>query len=335
MRPSDPLSIVFLVLVACHSPSPTQPSFSWKWTAAPKALVMTKEDNLYEGRAIGSPEVIQEADGFRMVYAQGGKDDKGRIGMATSSDGVAWSKFGGGAPVFDVGPAGAWDSWFLDTPCLAKAGGVYHLYYFGSRSNGTPGASIGLATTTDGTHFTRSASNPVLGPGPSNAWDGNWVESPVVLVEGGAWKMYYTGIDAKWQIRIGLATSTDGVLWTKYSGNPVLDVGKTGAWDDFAAAVPAVLKKGSTWQIFYCSLSHAEAILGMRAPKIGYAASADGLQWTRYEGNPILTAWDIYLQPDGPYNPCALFDEKAGQYKMWYETGTGFGMATAPAIPGI
>lgn len=334
-RPLLSAFAVLLALSACHSPSPTQPSFIWKWTPGPKPSVMTKEDNLYEGTAIGSPEVMQEADGFRMVYAQGGKDDKGRIGMATSADGMNWSKFGGGSPILDVGVAGAWDSWFLDTPAMAKVSNVYYLYYYGSRSNGMPGASIGLATTTDGVHWARASSNPVLGPGAASAWDENWVESPVVLVEGSAWRMYYTGIDAKWQVRIGLATSTDGLVWTKHPGNPVLDIGKAGAWDDFAAAVPAVMKKGSTWQMFYCSISQAEATLGLRAPKIGYATSTDGVNWTRYAGNPILSGWDAYLQPPGPYNPCVLFDEKDGKYKLWYETGTGFGMVTAPAIPGI
>lgn len=328
-------AFAILILAQCSSPSPTDPSFVWVWKPGPRAVVMAKEDNLNEGKAIGSPSVILDGDEYRMVYAQGGKDDRGRIGMATSTDGTTWIKFQGGGSVLVPGPPSVWDSWFLDTPALVKKSGAYWLYYYGSRSNGTPGASIGLAVGTDGVQFTRVGSSPVLVPGAPDQWDGNWVESPVVLGGPDGFKMFYTGVDRSWRVRVGLATSSDGTNWTKYPGNPVMGAGPDGAWDSFGTAVPAVLQKNQTYQMFYCSQTLLESALGIRAPKIGYAYSTDGKSWTRFIGNPILTAWDTWLQPDGPYNPTALFDEHTHRYMLWYETGTGFGLVTADAIPGI
>ncbi len=295
---------------------------------------MEKTDNNSEGTAIGSPEVIRDGDSFRMVYAQGGKDKKGRIGMALSQDGITWQKYQNGKSILEPGTAESWDSWFLDTPSLLKAGGQYFLYYYASRSNGTVGASIGLATSSNGNDYLRYTTNPVLSRGTNGSWDGLWVESPVVLKASEGFKMYYSGIDEKWQVRVGLATSPDGTNWTKFSGNPVLDIGENGKWDSYAVAVPGVLKKGNIYQMFYCGTATWEVALGFKAPKIGYAWSTDGKTWKKGDFY-MISGYETFAQPHGPYNPCALFDEVANEYKLWYESGTGFGMVTAPPIPGI
>jgi len=70
--------------------------------------------------------------------------------------------------------------------------------------------------TTDPVASSKSAESPIPG------WDGRRVIDPVVIKEGGIYKMWYTGegLDSKW--RIGYATSPDGINWTKYAWNPVL-----------------------------------------------------------------------------------------------------------------
>ncbi|MBL8991693.1 MAG: hypothetical protein JNM63_00035, partial [Spirochaetia bacterium] len=308
------LTFALAALLSCVKPSPTDPGFVWTWKPGPKPIVLAKEDSLYEGKAIGSPDVLRDGDLFAMYYAQGGKDDKGRIGLALSRDGVNWSKVANGKPILEPGPSGAWDSWFLDTPGIVKSGGGYFLYYVASRSNGTVGASIGLATSANGTDFTRYSGNPVLTRGAVGSWEELWIESPVILKDSSGFKMYYSGVDAKWQVRIGLATSPDGTNWTKYSGNPILSTGKESEWDSYAVAVPAVLKKGNIYQMFYCGQATWETALGFKAPKIGYASSTDGVNWKKGDFY-FLSGWETYAQPNGPWTPTALFDEAAGEYK--------------------
>jgi sucrose-6-phosphate hydrolase SacC (GH32 family) len=41
--------------------------------------------------------------------------------------------------------------------------------------------------------------------------------------------------------QIGLATSTDGINWTRYSGNPILQPGSSGAWDEKQVLDPSLV----------------------------------------------------------------------------------------------
>jgi hypothetical protein len=271
-----------------------------------------------------------------MAYAQGGTDDQGRIGLAESADGKQWTRLGpDGAPSILV-PAGHghWDGWFLDTPAILQKDGVWYLWYFGADSNQTPGGAIGLATSSDGLHFDRAQTSPVLQAGAADAWDALWVESPSVIWDGRQFVMYYTGVDQSWRPRVGRATSPDGITWTKDSANPVLDRGPSGAWDSQAAAVPGAVLADGQWQLFYCSQSELETTLGLRLPKIGLANSADGSHFSRYGASPVLDGGIDGRAPNGPYNPCVVFDPAARRYWLWYESGLGFGLASAPALPG-
>lgn len=150
-----------------------------------------------------------------------------------------------------------------------------------------------------------------------NGWDSVRVVDPVVITDSGLYKMWYTGegLDGKW--RVGYATSTDRINWTKYAGNPVLDVGASGTWDDEVARVDAVVKDGSTYRMWYTGNGHQ---------RIGYATSADGINWTKYAGNPVL---DVGPSPswDEGFVSFASVISDSGMYKMWYAGGgaSGFG----------
>ena len=70
---------------------------------------------------------------------------------------------------------------------------------------------------------------PVLSPGGPGEWDAAGAFNPTVFYEDGTFYMFYRGnkIPAPPEgppaSSIGLATSPDGIHWTKYLGNPVLD----------------------------------------------------------------------------------------------------------------
>lgn len=79
--------------------------------------------------------------------------------------------------------------------------------------------------------------NPVLDLGVSGQWDDTSVVAATVLLDNGVYKMWYAGNDGT-NSRIGYATSSDGINWTKYASNPVLDLGVSGEWADFNVNTP-------------------------------------------------------------------------------------------------
>src|SRR5262245_25779359 len=83
---------------------------------------------------------------------------------------AGWTKSGSN-PVLSEGASGAWDDDFVDSPSVIKAGPAsYQMWYTGAKvSTGTQ--KIGLATSTDGVAWAKSASNPVLSTGAATAFD--------------------------------------------------------------------------------------------------------------------------------------------------------------------
>ena len=71
--------------------------------------------------------------------------------------------------------------------------------------------------------------------------------------------------------------------WHKYEGNPVLKVGASGEWDDGNIGIQCVLWDGSKYNIWYQGNDEAAGVSA-----IGYATSTDGINWVKYENNPVL-----------------------------------------------
>ncbi len=301
------------------------------WTKYPGNPVMVREGNFYEN-AIGSPSVILLGDTFRMYYAAGGQDNRGRISLAFSTDGVHWTKYDSATPVFGPDSTG-WDSHFLDTPEVLYDG-QFKLYYFGDSDNDPPGGAIGLAVSTDGIIWSRVGTSPVLTPGSPGDWDGLFVESPTVLYDSSSnlYFMYFSGVDTTWRVRIGGAFSTDGINWNKLPENPVLTPGSAAEWDGFAVATPTVLKRDTLFEMWYCGASVGDVMADgdIDTIRIGYATSRDGVVWSKHPANPLFGTYNPPPDVRGPWAPDVLFLPSRGEFMMWYETAFGFGLATSP-----
>ena len=222
-----------------------------------------------------------------------------------------WEKYPGN-PVLELGPSGAWDDSEVANPSVLVGQANYKMWYAGHDGSTK---RIGHATSPDGIVWIKHPCNPVLNLGAGGTWDDGVVADPSVLFDGTEYKMWYRGGDGL-HLRIGLATSPDGITWTKYPGNPVLDLGLAGSWDDYHVKYPSVLFDGIEYKMFN------EGFDGS-AYKIGLATSQDGVVWTKHPDNPVLDLgppgeWD---DDEGIGVPSVLFD--GTEYKMWYNGSDG------------
>lgn len=119
---------------------------------------------------------------------------------------------------------------------------------------------------------------------------------------------------------------------TLYEGNPVFTAGAEGTWDSMAVSEPRVIYHDGLFHMFFYGGDNPDAPTG-----IGYATSPDGLVWTEYEGNPILTP-EMAGVP-GIRSELAYFD--GDQWVMLFNPGESYNLvadyylrATAPAPTG-
>jgi predicted GH43/DUF377 family glycosyl hydrolase/DNA-binding MarR family transcriptional regulator len=142
-----------------------------------------------------------------------------------------------------------------------------------------------------------------------------------VIEDGNSFKMWYAG-GAQPTIaeNIGYANSTDGLNWIKNPGT-VLVKGLSGSWEAAGVSAPAVIKDGAIYKMWYGGIEGFSGIDAINA-RMGYATSADGINWNKYALNPVMD-----LGSDGSWDAGGVYPgtvlKEGDQYKMWY-TGYDF-----------
>jgi hypothetical protein len=99
------------------------------------------------------------------------------------------------------------------------------------------------------------------------------------------------------------------------SDQPVLSTfTNTEPWCRVSLYSPAVVRTDTGYRMWYCGNSTGTRTSDM---DIGCADSTDGLHWTAYEGNPVLSSAEL---PWGGawQTPHVLRDSREGGYRMWF-----------------
>ena len=213
------------------------------------------------------------------------------------------------------GEHGAWDQQVLWPNVLYNSDSTrYEMWYSGSSSNRPENLRIpkriGFAISPDGINWTKHP-NPVLVPDPGT-WDESSVDFPMVILENGQYKMWYTGWSPSDSVvALGYATSPDGKNWTKHGSNPVLTT--SGAnWDAGGIGDCYIMPISGGYKIWYCGWTADYSY-----SDIGYATSNDGINWIPYNNNPVVKhgvsgSWD-----DGVVkSPSVLIVNDT--YHLWY-----------------
>jgi len=235
-------------------------------------------------------------------------------------------------PVLSPKPTG-WDSSEVLIPRLIYDGSKYQMWYSGD--NGTieaGGGSIGYAKSSDGVSWIKS-SNPVLTPGSAGSWDSLTVYAGFVLKNSSSYLMWYEGAQLRpdgycCKFGIGLASSADGISWTKYALNPILTSESSSRP---YVSYPWVLRIGRQFEMWYSCGLYVPSYL----TAICLAISPDGVHWSQnakpvFKGTGAATDWD----GGTVYSPNTIYDGKT--YGMWYSacnlaaTKCQIGYATSP-----
>jgi hypothetical protein len=157
----------------------------------------------------------------------------------------------------------------------------------------------------------KQPANPVLPVGAAGSWDESMAVATSVMFHESIYKMWYEGDGG-----FGYATSLDGLVWSKYGGNPVLQPGPAGAWDEVDIDCATVVYAQGLYRMWYSGVDAANT------NRIGHAFSDGGIAWTKHEANPVLD-----LGPPGSLDdhevihPCVIYED--GLYRMWYNGHDG------------
>jgi len=165
----------------------------------------------WDSLAVRSPAVIYDNSQFKLYY-QGQKNSSNwQIGVAYSSNGVDWTK-NTNNPIITPSSTSFIDENGLEEPAVLKDN-LYRMWY-----KSDPTSTIRYATSTDGIVWDKYEKAVLTG---TAYWENHGVANPSVIFKDGKYWMYYTawGSDNGWLI--GLATSPDGIIWTKYERNPL------------------------------------------------------------------------------------------------------------------
>ena len=119
--------------------------------------------------------------------------------------------------------------------------------------------------------------NPILAEGKGGQWDEGGIERAVVIrLANKDWRMWFGGLDKSGSIRIGLATSTDGIHWSRHAANPVLRPSEK--WEGDRISPTSVVYANGNFHLYYWGPGHVRPPLVKR---IGLAVSRDGVEWTK------------------------------------------------------
>jgi formylglycine-generating enzyme required for sulfatase activity/predicted GH43/DUF377 family glycosyl hydrolase len=296
----EPTATATSTLEPTRTPKPAQtatkiPQVIFRMQSAGKDSILPVSDSQILRGPYTDPGGVVYHDGqFHMFYnnLQDYPPTQVAIGYAASSDGLEWARVTEHS-VLDVRnvPYGA--NIIMASSALVEEDGTWVLYFNTVAEEGTtePLSVVGRATASSPTGPWRIDPQPVLEPDP-DGWDAYAIQRPSVVRTADGYYMYYQALESKCATPvIGMATSPDGMNWTKYP-NPIFE-GSAVTWGEhISARYPYVVKTDLGWFMFF----HAS---GDKFPQsIGLAVSSDGINWVLGQDQPVFQianypAWSV------------------------------------------
>jgi len=294
--------VVLFILISCR----TNP-----YTGSIKNKNKNLEDSKYENDTIFKDRwnkkdlrlgsILKTNSQYVLYYAGADNYYKYSVGVSFSKDLINWEDYEFN-PVIKSNNI-KWEFNGIFEPAVIIKDNNYFMWY--PSANGGK-EHIGLATSKDGINWQKYDKNPVISPEFNDGWESSGIDEPAVIYEDNKFFMWYTGMDNNRNYAIGLATSNDGINWQKYDKNPVLRCRIKNNFDQFGVMDPTVFFKNGEFVMLY---------VGYNSPQggesyINLATSKDGINWQKYDNNPVMTPYDINNQWEagGLIEPILILD---------------------------
>ncbi len=240
-------------------------------------------------------------------------------------------------PVIPLGELGCFDEHGIFPINVVRHDGKISAFTCGwnRRVSVSVDTAVGLAEShDDGLTFTKLGHGPVMGASlhePCLVGDAFVLPVDGVFhmwyIFGTGWKQYADGAAPDRTYKIGHATSTDRVHWTKEEARQIVS---DSLGPDESQALPTVVRIGSRFHMFFCFRQSFDfrATKG-RGYRIGHAWSDDLSNWTREDDTPKLDIPDAEWDSDMQCYPHAFtFQGKVYLLYNGNEFGRhGFGLA--------
>jgi len=247
----------------------------WKRANNGQPVLSVGPQGAFDDGQIMGPDVDFDEHLYRMWYtgmaSKWGPSGLGyyRIGLATSADGIHWTRAHGGRPVFDLGPPGSFDSVQVATPSVLRVNGKYRMWY--AAWSPKTQHRICVADSRDGIHWRReNRGKPVSGLRAPYAY------GPAVCRIDGQFLLLYTSSPT---LPRGLyaAASSDGFHWRiANGGKPVLPPGSSTDIDGSLTGHACLLKIGHSLKVWYTGYRRERAGIDGWKLRIGLAEMSIG-----------------------------------------------------------
>ncbi|MBI1277821.1 MAG: hypothetical protein GC179_06810 [Anaerolineaceae bacterium] len=248
-----------------------------------------------------------------------------QIGYETSDDGLKWTEVSPD-PVMLTKDVPYAKVAALASDVVVQDDGTWVMYFYTWNTFSGTGAdgAIGRATAKDPAGPWTPDAEPVLKPGSKGTWDELRVSSPRVVKTEDGYTMYYSGSQKSNGLytRVGMATSTDGITWTKYDdpattdalyaeSDPILETGDKRTF----VGQPMVQPTPDGWTMIYRTATGSQKDM-----RLGYALSKDGIHWAYDPKSVIWKPDDIPTSVGFWYTAFVYHDDT---YYLYIENGVG------------
>jgi len=227
----------------------------------------------------------------------------------------------------------------IGDPTIIRVGREYHLFGECSPSNWTGGMGQSFAGIRTVCHAVSSDMYEwrelptAITCGPPGSFDHYSIYHMDVFVHHGTWYMHYTGLDKGGpgeQQTIGLATSPDGIVWTKHPEDPVLRADPR--WYEPAIPREATYQEkdfGRLWFRDPCIVPLADGTFGMIVTPRDLRQHADVRGCIAWATSPDLVHWTAHppIYSPGRFHTVetpSLF-EHGGRWYLHFMTGPQWG----------
>ena len=249
---------------------------STRWVDYQNNPIFSVKDVPYFTLSVDQGQVMYDDGIYKMWFMNLYYNGMADVSYAESNDGISWHIASNG-PVLTAGQPGNWDDNSVGMGYILKENGAYKYYYVGNREPHTGMRQIGMAVSQDGINWEKYP-DPVL-PSDSSQW---FLGVHSVIKINNEYYMYYeASSEFDYTFNINLATSTDGIHWTKYTNNPILLPSQS--WEQGSVSYATITNYNNGYMMTYSNRSQTA---------IGVAYSNDGITWNKDNQNPKFSTQD-------------------------------------------